>query len=71
MATVRCKLKKRGRPTHEWNDGKKDRIYCMGFDDPETDYPLEECLACKDHVSRAQEDLEKFLIQEDNSKEKD
>lgn len=28
MATVKCVLGKRGRPSHEWNDGKKDRIYC-------------------------------------------
>lgn len=27
MATVKCALKKRGEPTHEWNDGIKDRIY--------------------------------------------
>lgn len=30
MATVKCALGKRGRPSHEWNDGKKDRIYCLG-----------------------------------------
>lgn len=28
MATVKCAFGKRGRPSHEWNDGKKDRIYC-------------------------------------------
>ena len=28
MATVKCARGKRGRPSHEWNDGKKDRIYC-------------------------------------------
>ena len=27
MATVKCALGKRGRPSHEWNDGEKDRIY--------------------------------------------
>lgn len=26
MATVKCALGKRGLPSHEWNDGKKDRI---------------------------------------------
>ena len=31
MATVKCALGKRGRPSHEWNDGKKDRIYCLGW----------------------------------------
>ena len=30
MATVKCALGKRGYPSHEWNDGKKDRIYCLG-----------------------------------------
>lgn len=42
MATVKCKLKKRGQPTHEWNDGTKDRIYCRGWLDHMTDYPLKE-----------------------------
>ena len=46
MATVKCALGKRGRPSHEWNDGKKDRIYCLGRVDPMTDDPLPECLAC-------------------------
>lgn len=39
MATVKCALKKRGEPTHEWNDGIKDRIYCRGWLDPMTDAP--------------------------------
>ena len=34
MATVKCALGKRGRPSHEWNDGEKDRIYCLGWVDP-------------------------------------
>ena len=50
VATVKCKLKKRGEPTHEWNDGEKDRIYCRGWLDHMTDPPLPECLACPDHV---------------------
>lgn len=65
MATVKCKLKKRGKPTHEWNDGTKDRIYCRGWLDPMTDYPLQECLACPDHWSKAQDDLEKFYGKKD------
>ena len=60
MATVKCALGKRGRPSHEWNDGKKDRIYCLGRVDQMTDYPLMECLACPDFVDKAQDDLEKF-----------
>lgn len=48
MAKVKCALGKRGRPSHEWNDGKKDRIYCLGRVDLMTDDPLPECLACPD-----------------------
>ena len=60
MATGKCALGKRGRPSHEWNDGKKDRIYCLGWIDPMTDDPLPECLACPDFVDKAQDDLEAF-----------
>lgn len=60
MATVKCSLGKRGRPSHEWNDGKKDRIYCLGWVDLMTDAPLPECLACPDFVDKAQDDLEAF-----------
>lgn len=61
MATVKCKFKKRGRPSHEWNDGEKDRIYCFGYIDLMTEDTLPECLSCPDHVSKAQEDLDRFL----------
>lgn len=61
MATVKCPLGKRGRPTHEWNDGKKDHIYCYGYIDRMTDDPLPECLACPDHVSHAQDDMDAFF----------
>ena len=67
MATVRCKLKKRGRPSHEWNDGEKDRIYCLGYIDLMTDDPLPECLSCHDHVSKAEEDREKFYRKEEQA----
>ena len=60
MATVKCALGYRGRASHEWNDGEKDRIYCMGWVDRRTDDPLPECLACPDHVSHAQDDLDAF-----------
>lgn len=66
MATVKCALGKRGRPSHEWNDGKKDRIYCLGRVDSMTDYPLPECLACLDFVDKAQDDLEAFYGRTDN-----
>lgn len=67
MATVKCALGKRGRPSHEWNDGKKDRIYCLGWVDPMTDYPLPECLACPDFVDKAQDDLEEFYGRAENA----
>lgn len=60
MATVKCPLRHRGRATHEWNDGEKDRIYCMGWEDAQTEATLPECLSCPDHVSHAQEDLDAF-----------
>lgn len=62
MATVKCSLGHRGEATHEWNDGVKDHIYCMGWEDKRTDAPLPECLACPDHVSHAQDDLDAFKV---------
>ena len=53
MATVKCALGKRGRASHEWNDGEKDLIYCLGWVDSMTDCPLPECLACPDFVDKA------------------
>lgn len=53
MATVKCALGKRGHPSHEWNDSKKDRIYCLGRVDLMTDDPLPECLSCPDFVDKA------------------
>lgn len=58
MATVKCALGRRGQASHEWNDGKKDRIYCHGWIDKKTDEFLPECKACPDHVNKAQEDLD-------------
>nr|DAN93095.1 MAG TPA: hypothetical protein [Caudoviricetes sp.] len=58
MATVKCARGKRGRPSREWYDGKKYRVYCLGWVDPMTDSPLPECLACPDFVDKAQDDLE-------------
>lgn len=56
----KCPLRKRGRPSHEWNDGEKDHIYCMGWIDLMTDELLEECQRCPDHVNKAQGDLDKW-----------
>ena len=60
MATVKCALGHRGYPSHEWNDGVKDRIYCLGRIDQMTDELLHECKVCPDHVNKAQGDLEAF-----------
>lgn len=66
MATVKCALGKRGRPSHEWNDGEKDHIYCLGRVDLMTDNPLPKCLVCPDFVNKAQDDLEAFYGRTDN-----
>jgi len=60
MATVKCALGKRGRATHEWDDGEKDRIYCYGYKDKRTDEILHECKACADNVNKAQDDFDKW-----------
>lgn len=60
MATVKCPLRERGNPSHEWHDGKKSRIYCHGWIDRRTDEPLDECKKCPDHVDKAQDDLERW-----------
>ena len=63
----KCARGKRGRPSHEWNDGEKDRIYCLGWVDPMTDAPLPECVACPDFVDKAQDDLEAFYGREERT----
>lgn len=60
MATVKCALRKRGRPSHEWNDGEKDHIYCCGWIDLMTDEFLPECKSCPDHIDKAQDDLDAY-----------
>lgn len=50
----------------EWNDGKKDHIYCLGWVDPMTDDPLLKCFACPDFVDKAQDDLETFYGRANN-----
>ena len=66
MATVKCALGHRGYPSHEWNDGEKDHIYCLGRIDRSTDWFLPECLACPDFVDKAQDDLEAFYGRADH-----
>lgn len=60
MGTIKCKLEKRGKLSHEWNDGERDHIYCLGRIDLMTDELLPECKNCSYNVNKAQEDLEKF-----------
>ena len=60
MATVKCPLGKRGYPSHEWNDGQKDRIYCLGWIDKMNDELLPECKRCPDHVGKAEDDRARF-----------
>ena len=67
MATVKCALGKRWRQSHEWNDGKKEPIYCPGWVDLMTDALLPECLACPDFVDKAQDDLEAFYGREERT----
>lgn len=70
MATVKCALGRgqRGYPSHEWNDGEKDHIYCLGRFDPMTDDPFPECAACPDFVKKAQDDMDAFYGRIENGK---
>lgn len=69
MATVKCPLGKRGRPSHEWHDGEKSRIYCQGWIDSMTDEYLEACKNCPDHVNKAQDDLDKWNAEHRNGQQ--
>ena len=60
MGTVKCAYGKRGCPSHEWNDGEKNRIYCYGWYDCMTDELIPVCKACPDHVDKAQDDMDEF-----------
>lgn len=66
MATVKCPLKKRGRASREWHDGKKYHIYCMGYIDKGSEELLPECKACADHVNKAGFDLDEEIRREGN-----
>lgn len=55
----KCPLGKRGRPSTEYIIDGKPYIYCYGWYYSQNEELLEECKACADHVSRAQEDLER------------
>jgi len=60
MAKIKCPLKRRGRASHEWNDGIKDHIYCLGYMSKITDGLVPICRECPDNVNKAQGDLDKW-----------
>lgn len=59
MATFSCVFGRCSGSTHEWFDGVNQHLYCYGH--LGKDYkPLPECLACPNHVQKAQEDMDKW-----------
>lgn len=66
MSKVRCAYGKRAITSHEWNDGTKDRIYCLGRIDLQTDELTDICRKCRDCVIYAQEDLDEFNRRKSN-----
>ena len=58
---TKCPVKEgRGRPSHEFTWNGKEYIYCDGWINAMTEEPITVCEKCPDHVSKAQEDLEKL-----------
>lgn len=55
----KCPYCKRGKASTEFYIGDKPQIYCYGWIDPQNDEVIDVCKNCADHVSRAQEDLER------------
>ena len=54
-----CPHGERGEPSTEFYSDGKPQIYCHGWIDPRCDELIDVCKRCADHVSRAQEDLER------------
>lgn len=66
MANIKYVLSKREKPPHEWNDGKKDYIYCLRWANlTKGDLPPE-CLVCPDFVNNAQDGSETFYGRVEN-----
>lgn len=70
MAKTVCKAVKtgqvpqRGKPTLEWHDKDgKPQYYCYGYIDKRYDVPIPVCEECRDNVMYAQEDLEKYNLE--------
>ena len=66
-----CKAKERGKVSRrsasiEWYKDGKPQYYCYGYIDKMTDELLPECKECRRHVSKAQDDLDKFYGRADN-----
>lgn len=49
---------RRGKPSIEWYKDGKPQYYCYGYIDTMTDDVLPECKKCRNHVDKAQDDLE-------------
>ena len=54
------KVSSRGEPSIEWHKDGKPQYYCYGYIDKMTDELLPECKECRSHVSKAQDDLDKY-----------
>ena len=68
-----CKAKERGKVSRrstsiEWYKDDKPQYYCYGYIDKMTDDLLPECKECRSHVSKAQDDLDKFYGRADNGR---
>ena len=60
-AKERGKVSRRGEPSIEWYKDGKPQYYCRGYIDKMTDELLPECKECGCHVSKAQDNLDKFF----------
>ena len=60
IARERGKVSRRGQPSIEWYKDGKPQYYCYGYIDKMTDELLPECKECRSHVSKAQDDLDKY-----------
>ena len=54
------KVSYRGKSSIEWHKDGKPQYYCYGYINKMTDEPLPECKECRSHVSKAQDDLDKY-----------
>lgn len=69
MGRTTCRANKlrlvprRGRSSIEWKKDGKPQYYCYGWKDSMTDEPLEVCQECPDFVDKAQEDFEKWRME--------